>query len=59
MSIVDEVKRNASNEQNARNAFALMSMNRRARRAVRVVNGTAKIPGLQRPFVKEVKSVDK
>lgn len=60
--MVEQLNHKAANEENARRAFAVMSLNRRQRRAARVVNGTAKIPGLNKPFVKDiakVKGVDK
>lgn len=36
------------------NAVRVMLMNRKQRRAIKVANGTAKIPGLNKPYVKPV-----
>lgn len=51
-SIVEQVNRNAKSEQDARNMFAVLGMNRNMRRKIARVNGTAKIPGVNKPFVK-------
>lgn len=51
-SIVDQIKDKARSEEDARNMFAVLGMNRNMRRKIARVNRTAKIPGVNKPFVK-------
>lgn len=52
MSLIEEIKDKAVNEDNARRALMVLSLNRKERRAIAKVNGTAKIPGVTKPYIR-------